>query len=97
MPCRGQFAQSKQRRMQRWLNNPRINVHRIYGSLITAALANWQEEVMYLAFDTSLFWEEYCLIRLDLLGNKRETEGLHSKDFIISYQLSSIQIDLSEI
>lgn len=71
MPCRGQFAQSKQRRMQRWLNNPRINVHRIYGSLITAALANWQEEVMYLAFDTSLFWEEYCLIRLCVVHRGR--------------------------
>jgi hypothetical protein len=34
------------------------------------------------------------LIILDLLGNKRETESLHSKDFIISYQLSSIQIEV---
>jgi len=31
---------------------------------------------------------------IDLLGNKRETESLHSKDFIISYQLSSIQIEV---
>ena len=31
---------------------------------------------------------------LDLLGNKKETESLHSKDFIISYQLSSIQIEV---
>jgi hypothetical protein len=26
IPCRGKFAQSRQRRIQRWLNNPRINV-----------------------------------------------------------------------
>ncbi|NEO15490.1 MAG: hypothetical protein F6J98_08850 [Moorea sp. SIO4G2] len=36
MPCRGQYAASKQRRIQRWLHNPRINVHRLYGSLIKA-------------------------------------------------------------
>ena len=39
IPCRGKFAQSRQRRIQRWLNNPRINVHRIYKSLIKEALA----------------------------------------------------------
>jgi hypothetical protein len=31
---------------------------------------------------------------LDLLGNKKETESVHSKDFIISYPLSSIQIEV---
>lgn len=45
---------------ERWLNNPRINVHRLYKSLIQAALANWSEENMFLALDTSLFWDEYC-------------------------------------
>ncbi|MEB3190368.1 MAG: helix-turn-helix domain-containing protein [Snowella sp.] len=33
-------------------------------------------------------------LAIDLLGNKRETESLHSKDFIISYQLGSIQIEV---
>jgi hypothetical protein len=28
LPCRGCFAQSKQRRVRRWLGNSRINVHR---------------------------------------------------------------------
>ncbi len=50
---RGKYAQSRQRRIQRWLNNPRINVHRLYKSLIQAALANWSEESMFLALDTS--------------------------------------------
>ena len=55
IPCRGKFAQSRQRRIQRWLNNPRINVHRIYKSLIKASLANWSESNIFLALDTSLF------------------------------------------
>ncbi len=64
LPCRGQFAQSKQRRVRRWLGNARINVHRLYKPLIQAALADWQEDYLYLSLDTSLFWDEYCLVRL---------------------------------
>ena len=71
MPCRGQYAASKQRRIQRWLHNPRINVHQLYGSLIQAALANWQEQVIYLALDTSLFWDKYCLVRLCVVHRGR--------------------------
>ena len=69
IPCRGQFAQSRQRRIQRWLNNPRINVHRIYKSLIKATLANWSESSIFLALDTSLFWDEYCLILNPIMKN----------------------------
>ena len=71
IPCRGKFAQSRQRRIQRWLNNPRINVHRIYKSLVTSALAQWQEESIFLALDTSLFWDEYCLVRLSVIHRGR--------------------------
>jgi hypothetical protein len=34
VPCRGVFAQSTQRRIGRWLYNPRINIHRLYKPLI---------------------------------------------------------------
>ncbi len=71
IPCRGKYAQSRQRRIQRWLNNPRINVHRLYKPLIKAALANWQEESIFLALDTSLFWDEYCLSRLCVIHRGR--------------------------
>ena len=40
---RGKFAQSIQRRIQRWLYNPRINIHRLYKPLIQSALAGWQD------------------------------------------------------
>jgi hypothetical protein len=29
-----------------------------------AALVGWEEDVIYLALDTSLFWDQYCLVRL---------------------------------
>lgn len=71
IPCRGKFAQSRQRRIRRWLNNSRINVHRLYKPLITASLADWQEEKMFLALDTSVFWDEYCLVRLCVIHRGR--------------------------
>lgn len=64
VPGRGKFAQSIQRRIQRWLYNQRINIHRLYKPLIQAALASWQDKDIFLALDTSLFWDEYCLVRL---------------------------------
>jgi len=71
LPCRGWYAQSKQRRVRRWLANARINVHRLYKPLIQAALTDWQEDCLYLSLDTSLFWEEYCLIRLAVVHRGR--------------------------
>ena len=41
---RGCYAQSRQRRVWRWLENARINVHKLYKPLIQAALADWQDD-----------------------------------------------------
>jgi len=71
IPCRGDFAQSKQRRVQRGLHNPRIHVHCLYKPLIQAAKAAWQDDELYPALDPSLFWEEYCLIRLAVVYRGR--------------------------
>lgn len=71
LPNRGRYAQSKQRRLHRWLNNARINVHKLYKPLIRAALADWQQERLYLSLDTSLFWNRYCLIRIAVVHRGR--------------------------
>ena len=71
LPNRGRYAQSKQRRVRRWLDNPRINIHKLYQPLITAALASWQDECLYLSLDTSVFWEQYCLVRVAVIHRGR--------------------------
>jgi len=71
LPCRGLQAQSKQRRVSRWLHNSRINIHRLYKPLTQAALATWGEACLYLNLDTSLYWEEYCLVRLSVVYRGR--------------------------
>jgi len=68
---RAQFAQSVQRRFQRWLANERIEVNHLYEPLIQSALSEWGMTTLYLALDTSLLWEKYCIIRLSLVYRGR--------------------------
>ncbi len=63
---RAVFAQSHQRRFSRWLHNPRINVQKLYSPLIAKALVLWGEPCITLIEDTSMLWDEYCLIRLSV-------------------------------
>ncbi len=71
MHSRALFAQSKQRRFSRWLHNPRINVQRLYNPLIQAALSRWEESVLYVSLDTTMLWNEYCIIRASVIYRGR--------------------------
>ncbi|MEM9009395.1 MAG: hypothetical protein AAGE59_38580 [Cyanobacteria bacterium P01_F01_bin.86] len=71
IPCRGQYAQSRQRRIRRWLGNSRINVHRLYKPIIQAVLAKWEDSCVYVSLETTQFWKEYCLIRLAVVHRGR--------------------------
>jgi hypothetical protein len=68
---RAVYAQSTVRRFTRWLNNPRIEVHSLYGPLIQQALAEWGQRRLYLALDTSMLWNQYCLIRISVVYRGR--------------------------
>jgi hypothetical protein len=68
---RAQYAQSTVRRFRRWLDNKRIQVHKLYGPLIQQALSEWGEQVLYLALDTSMLWGKYCIIRISVVYRGR--------------------------
>jgi hypothetical protein len=68
---RAQYAQSTQRRFRRWLANRRIEVTPLYGPLIQQALHAWGPHTLYLALDTSMLWNQYCLIRLSVVYRGR--------------------------
>lgn len=68
---RAQYAQSTQRRFRRWLGNRRIAVAPLYGPLIHQALREWGRHTLYLALDTSMLWNQYCLIRLSVVYRGR--------------------------
>ena len=61
-PCAGLPAGS---------DNDRIDVHKLYGPLIQEALTSWGCHKLYLALDTSLLWERYCVIRISLIYRGR--------------------------
>jgi len=68
---RAQYAQSTVRRFRRWLDNDQIDVMALYGPLMAQALAEWGEQTLYVALDTSMLWNTYCLIRLAVIYRGR--------------------------
>jgi Transposase DDE domain len=64
MDTKAQIAQSTQRQLSRWVNNPRINPAKLYSPVIKAVFAHWQDPEMYLTLDTSMLWDKFCIIRL---------------------------------
>ena len=61
---RARYSQSTVRRFRRWLDNDKIEVHSLYGPLIQRALEGWVETTLYVALDTSMLWNTYCMVRL---------------------------------
>ena len=90
LPNRGHIAQSQQRRLSRWLKNPNIVVSTLYCPLIKSALCDWQQSVMYLALDSSMLWNEYCLIRLVVVHRGR---GLTLAWRVMKHASSSVTYD----
>jgi hypothetical protein len=68
---RAVYAQSTVRRFARWLENDRIDVQALYGPLMQQALAEWGNHVLYLALDTSMLWDTYCVVRVSLVYRGR--------------------------
>lgn len=68
---RATFAQSTVRRFRRWLDNERIQVHELYGPIIQEALSEWGHNGLYLALDTSMLWDQYCIIRISVIYRGR--------------------------
>lgn len=68
---RAEIAQSVQRRFARWLHNERIKVNDLYGPIIQSALEEWGETRLYLALDTSMLWDQFCLIQISIVYRGR--------------------------
>jgi len=63
-PCvagRAQKAQSFERRWRRFFDNERIDVSALYLPLVLAALSGWKAHRLYLALDTTMLWNRYCM------------------------------------
>ena len=68
---RAQYAQSTVRRFRHWLDNDKIDVLSLYGPFMQQAVAAWGEQALYVALDTSMLWNTYCLVRLSVIYRGR--------------------------
>lgn len=68
---RARYAQSTQRRFARWVQNPRVEVYPLSAPLIRTALAEWGKSTLYVALDTTMLWNCYCVIRISLIYRGR--------------------------
>jgi len=64
---RASKAQSVERRWQRFMDNQRVRVSRMYVPLVLAALSGWSHHRLYLALDTTVLWNRYCMIHLSVV------------------------------
>lgn len=68
---RAVYAQSIERRFQRWLSNPRIDVLRIYAGLLRGVLPDLPERLVLVALDTTVLWDGFCVVQLALVYRGR--------------------------
>jgi len=68
---RAQYSQSTVRRFRRWLDNETIEVPTLYGPFIQQALVGWFGKRLYVALDTSMLWNTYCIVRLSVIYRGR--------------------------
>ena len=64
-------ARSHLERLSYFVHNPRITSETFYEPLLQKFLAAWEGLPVLLTLDTSLFWEEYCLIEVCLTWGGR--------------------------
>lgn len=65
--ARAQMAQSFERRWQRFMDNLRIDVFAIYTPLVMVALEQWRGHRIFIAMDTTMIGDKYCMIHLSIV------------------------------
>lgn len=71
IPSRATKAQSFERRWQRFVANQRIRVRSLYVPLVLGAIKNWHSQRLYLALDTTVLWNRFCMIHLSIVCGGR--------------------------
>ncbi|WP_022947284.1 transposase [Methylohalobius crimeensis] len=68
---RARYAQSIERRFRRWLSNGRIDVNEVYAGLLKGWLPTGEERRVYVALDTTMLWNSFCVIQVALVYRGR--------------------------
>ena len=64
-------ARSHRSRLNYFVHNPKINADTSYMLLLQQFLQAWEGTTMTLTLDTSVLWDQYCLIEICLIWGGR--------------------------
>lgn len=81
-------AQSIERRWQRLVHNSRVKFKSIYVPLVMAAISDWREQRIYLALDTTVLWNQFCMIHLSIVCGGRAVPFLWK---VIEHKSSTVK------
>ena len=87
---RANQAQSVERRWHRFVYNSRVKVKSLYVPLMMAAINSWNEQRLYLALDTTVLWNRYCMIHLSVICGGRAIPFLWK---VIEHQSSTVAFE----
>jgi len=59
--CKGERQSTKCAAMATVFDNQRVRVNRMYLPLVMTALSGWSHHRLYLALDTTVLWNRYCM------------------------------------
>jgi hypothetical protein len=83
-------SQSYERRWQRFFSNPKINVEQLYIPLALAALSKHKGQRLFLAIDTTVLWDKYCMIHLAVVCCGRAIPFLWK---VIEHESATVSFD----
>ena len=87
VPSRATKAQSVERRWQRLVHNQRIRVRSLYIPLVMGAIKHWKSQRLYLALDTTMLWNRFCIIHLSIVCGGRAVPFLWK---VLEHQSSTV-------
>ncbi len=90
VPTKATQAQSTERRWQRFIRNRRIKIRSLYLPLVMAAIDGWQTKRLYLALDTTMLWNRFCIIHLSVVCCGRAIPLLWK---VLEHQSSTVAFD----
>jgi Transposase DDE domain len=96
---RANQAQSTERRWHRFFHNHRIKVRSLYIPLVMAAINKSNEKRLYLALDTTVLWNRYCMIHLSVICGGRAIpfmwKVMEHKSSTVAFQEYKLMLMLS--
>lgn len=93
-------AQSVERRWQRFIRNRKIKVKSLYLPLVLTAISNWNSCRLYLALDTTVLWNRFCVIHLSIVCGGRAIpflwKVLEHKSATVAFTEYKLMLKLAE-